>query len=88
MQITEVRIALQPNHGALKAFASITIDNSVVVHGIKVVETITGRPFVSMPSIKRADGSHQEVVHAINNVMRHELHRCVLEAYAKAVRSA
>ncbi|MGQ9574565.1 MAG: SpoVG family protein [Thermoguttaceae bacterium] len=52
MQITEVRVKLMDEPGErLKAFCSITIDNSFVVRDLKVIEG-AGGPFVAMPSRK------------------------------------
>ncbi len=55
MEITEVRIF--PKEGVnskLRAYATITIDNSFVVRNIKVIEGKTGL-FVAMPSRKMKD---------------------------------
>jgi len=52
MDITEVRIFLRESEDKkLKAFATITFDNSFVVRNIKVIEGTKGL-FVAMPSRK------------------------------------
>lgn len=52
MEITEVRISLRDNEGKrLKAYATVTFDNSFVVRNIKVVEGNNGL-FVAMPAKK------------------------------------
>lgn len=52
MQITEVRIKLMEDGGdRLKAFCSITFDDSFVVRDLKIIEGSSG-PFVAMPSRK------------------------------------
>ena len=52
MEITEVRISLRENEGKrLKAYATVTFDNSFVVRNIKVVEGNSGL-FVAMPARK------------------------------------
>ncbi len=52
MEITEVRISLRDNEGKrLKAYATVTFDNSFVVRNIKVVEGNSGL-FVAMPARK------------------------------------
>ncbi len=52
MEITEVRISLRDNEGKrLKAYATVTFDNSFVVKNIKVVEGNSGL-FVAMPARK------------------------------------
>lgn len=52
MEITEVRIKLMDEPGErLKAFCSITFDDSFVVRDLKIIEGASG-PFVAMPSRK------------------------------------
>ena len=52
MEISEVRIKLMDEPGErLKAFCSITFDNSFVVRDLKIIEG-AGGPFVAMPSRK------------------------------------
>lgn len=52
MEITEVRIKLMEEPGErLKAFCSITFDDSFVVRDLKIIEGANG-PFVAMPSRK------------------------------------
>ena len=79
MRITEVRITLRDEE-KLKAFASITFDDSFVVRGLKVINGSQGY-FVSMPSRKRKDGSYQDIAHPINNEMRKEIEDKVLDAF-------
>lgn len=52
MEITEVRIKLMDDAGdRLKAFCSITLDDSFVIRDLKIIEGSSG-PFVAMPSRK------------------------------------
>jgi len=52
MEITEVRIRLvDDGREKLHAFCVITLDNSFVIHDLKIIEGPNG-PFVSMPSRK------------------------------------
>ena len=55
MHITEIRIKLLSNQrDKLRAFASLTIDNCLVVRDIKIIEGGHGL-FVAMPSRKLCD---------------------------------
>lgn len=55
MQLSEIRIKLLPRPmDKLRGFASITIDNSLVVRDIKIIEGTSGY-FVAMPSRKLCD---------------------------------
>jgi len=64
VEITEVRITLR-NEDKLKAFANVTFDDEFVIRGLKIINGNSGY-FVSMPSRKRSDGTHQDVAHPIN----------------------
>lgn len=64
----------------LKAFASVTFDDSFVVRNMKVVEGTKG-VFLCMPSRKLPDGTHKDMVHPINQEFRKYLEDNVLKAY-------
>jgi len=81
VEITEVRITLR-DEVRLKAFANVTFDDSFVVRGLKVINGDSGF-FVSMPSRKRTDGTHQDIAHPVNNQMRKVIEERVLEAYKR-----
>jgi stage V sporulation protein G len=79
MEITEVRISLR-NEEKLKAFASITLDNCLVVRGLRVINGTNGY-FVSMPSKRRRNGMYQDIFHPINNETRKLIEDKVLDAF-------
>jgi len=55
MKLTEVRINLCPDaHSRLKAFCSLTFDNTFVIRDVKLIEGNDGL-FLAMPSRKLAD---------------------------------
>ncbi len=84
MEITEIRVTLR-NEEKLKAFVNVTFDNAFVVRGLKVIDGNNGL-FVSMPSRKRPDGTHQDIAHPINNDARKMIEQRVLEAYREKTR--
>jgi len=86
VEITEVRITLR-DEDKLKGFANVTFDNSFVVRGLKIIAGNSGY-FVSMPSRKRPDGTHQDICHPINNEMRHRIEERVLAAYEKELKAS
>ena len=79
MEITEVRVSLR-DEPKLKAFVNVTFDNAFVIRGLKVISGNKGY-FVSMPSRKRNNGTHQDIAHPINNDMRRLIEDKVLAAY-------
>lgn len=86
MQITDVRVySLRSNMGEsskIQAVASVTFDNSFVVHDFKIVEGSKGL-FVSMPSRKRHTGEYVDIAHPITAEMRDLINMAVLTAYNK-----
>lgn len=80
MQITDVRVRKVTVEGKLKAMVSVTIDDVLVIHDIKVIDGTKGL-FVAMPSKKSSDGEYKDIVHPINTETRNELQRIILEKY-------
>ncbi len=79
MEITEVRITLVDG-GNLKAIASITLDNSFVIRGLKIIGGVSGT-FVAMPSRRLANGEYADIAHPINNSTRKWMEDIVLAKY-------
>jgi stage V sporulation protein G len=79
--ITEVRVSLR-NDDKLKAFVSITLNDSFVVRGLKIIKGNSGL-FVAMPSRKRPDGQHQDLAHPINDATRKYLTDIVMTEYQR-----
>lgn len=80
MQITDVRIRLIENVSKMKAVASVTFDNELVIHDVKVIESEKGL-FMAMPSRKTPDGEFKDICHAINSAAREKIEKEVLEKY-------
>jgi len=85
IEITEVRVSLR-NDDKLKAFVSITLNDSFVIRGLKVIRGNTGL-FVAMPSRKRPDGQHQDLAHPINDQTRKYLTERVMTEYERELRA-
>src|SRR5688572_25455867 len=81
IEITEVRVSIR-NDDKLKAFVSITLNNSFVVRGLKIIRGNSGL-FVAMPSRKRPDGQHQDLAHPINDATRKYLTEIVMAEYER-----
>ena len=80
MLITDVRIRKVFADGNLKAVISITIDNSLAIHDIKVIQG-TDRLFVAMPSRKDENGIYRDIVHPIDVSTRDDFERIIIAAY-------
>ena len=86
MKITDIRVRLVNNNDKLKAVASITIDDELVVHDIKVINGKDGY-FLSMPSRKTNEGEFKDIVHPIKTEVREALKEQILAEYEKALAS-
>jgi stage V sporulation protein G len=86
MQITDIKFRKIFETEPLVAICSITFDDSIVVHDLKLVKT-GGKTMVAMPSRKRADGSFTDIVHPINSEMRNLIESEVLNAYNKLTKN-
>lgn len=88
MKITDIRVRIvNNNNDKLKAVASITIDDEIVVHDIKVINGKDGY-FLSMPSRKTSEGEFKDIVHPIKTEVREMLKEKILAEYEKAAASA
>ncbi|WP_418792278.1 SpoVG family protein [Phosphitispora sp. TUW77] len=81
MNITEVRIKRSNGDSKIRAFASVTIDDALVVHDIKVVEGKNGL-FVAMPS-KKVGEKYIDISHPITGQSRSALFDAVLSKYSQ-----
>lgn len=86
MEITEIRITLRDDD-KLKAFASITLENMIVIRGLKIIDGANGT-FIAMPSRQRKDGSYQDIAHPINRETREWLESQVIAKYKEEERGA
>ncbi len=82
MQITDLKIRKMMAEGRLRAIVSITLDQMLAVHDIKVVQG-EERLFVAMPSRKDEAGVFRDVVHPISPEARNYLETQILDAYEK-----
>ncbi len=80
MQITDIRIRRVAAEGKLKAYVTVTFDDSFVVHNVKVIEGKSG-VFIAMPSRRTKTGEYKDIAHPINSDFRTTLQESILEQY-------
>ena len=68
----------------MKAIVSVTFDNALAVHDIKIIEG-ADKLFVAMPSRKTPEGEYKDITHPINSAMRSALEHLILEKYQTAL---
>lgn len=85
MEITDIRVRKIASDGKMKAIVSVTLDNMLVIHDIKVIEGID-KMFVAMPSRKNAEGEYKDIVHPITSQLRETLQTAILAKYEEALK--
>ncbi len=83
MQITDINVKKIDNESKMKAVVSITFDNALVVHDIKIIEG-QEKLFLAMPSKRMPDETFRDIVHPINSEMRTMIEEAVFEKYNSA----
>ncbi len=84
MQITSIDIRKIDKDNALRAFATIVLDDMIAIHDIKLIEK--DHMFIAMPS-KKFDREDRfvDIVHPINQQTRNALEKLLGDAYALCV---
>lgn len=82
MQITDIKIRkfFNDDNSPMKAIVSVTFDDCLAVHDVKVIYA-REKYFIVMPSRKNPDGTYRDIVHPINAEFRAKLEDAVIDAY-------
>lgn len=86
MNITDIRIRRVYQDARLRAVVSVTVDEDLAIHDIKVIEG-PQRLFVAMPSRRDESGVYRDIAHPITPKARKELEDAVLSGYQKYLHS-
>ena len=77
--------------GNVKAIADVTLDGSIAIHGVKLIDGKNGT-FISMPSNRWQDKDgnfkHDDIVHPTNADTRSALFKAVQDAFTNFVQTA
>lgn len=84
MNITDIKIRKLLNEGRLKAIVSITLDDTIALHDIKIIEG-PSRLFVAMPSRRDDNGIFRDIVHPISAQGRAAIEDNILNYYNEYV---
>ncbi len=81
MEITSVRVhKINVREGSkLRAYAEVTIDDAVAIHGIKVLQGDNGL-YLGMPS----DKTKHDIAHPIKQEVRTMFEKAIFDEYEKA----
>ena len=80
MKITDIKVRKLFDDGPMKAVVSVTFDDQLAVHDIKVINA-RDKFFIVMPSRKNPDETYRDIVHPINSSFRLELEEAVIDAH-------
>ena len=86
MEMTEIKIFpfepgdLQKN---LKAYAEITVNDSLIIKGIKIFEKDNGGIFITFPAIQGKDKTFHDIVIPKNPDIKNQIRDAVVGAYKK-----
>ena len=82
MNITVVRINRLPENGPLKAFADLSIDNVLLIKGIRIVQGPKGL-FVTMPQEQGKDKRWYDLIRCLDKEFKKRLDDEIMSAYTK-----
>ena len=88
IKITDVRVfPVEINGSMVKAYATVTFDDSFVVRDMRVIEGKNGI-FLSMPARRKRNGDYQDVCFPISAKLRDLMENEVLEKFDDLLASA
>ncbi len=82
MEITDIKIRKLSDESKMRAIVSVTFDNELVIHDIKVISGYD-KMFLAMPSRRLPNGSYSDIVHPTKHELREKIERAVLSEYER-----
>lgn len=88
--VTEVKIRkiFDDPSSALKGLISITLNDALVIHDIRVIVTADSKRFLSMPSRKDENGIYRNVVNPLFSECRQMIEDVALDAFDRYIAAA
>ncbi len=84
MVVTDVRIRSMNHEGKMKAIVSITLNDMLAIHDLRIIDGRNGL-FVAMPSKRNPSGEFRDIAHPINAETRKMIQDAVIGAYYAAL---
>ena len=83
LNISHIRIKKFEDKGNFKAYVDLTIYETFMIHGLRIIEGTEGL-FLTMPSKKNKDGEgYTDIAHPISREVKEEIEALVFEEYNK-----
>lgn len=70
------------NGGKLKGFADVTLDGSITIHGVRLMDSVNGL-FAGMPRRKENDGKYHDIVGVEDSAFRQEITNALIQEYQR-----
>ena len=80
MKVTNVNLKKVEENGAIKAYATVILDDSLAIHNIKLIEG-KERLFIAFPSYKDKNDVYHDYVHPIVSGLRETIEKAILDKY-------
>lgn len=80
----DVKIHTLYLEGSCRALASVNLNGSFAIRGLKVMESANGL-FVSMPSYRAGNGEYKDICFPCTREARNQLNEAVLNAYRQSL---
>lgn len=71
--------------GNIKGIVTLTIDNSLVIKGLKIIENSKGNLFVSFPNRKMPNGEYTDTVFPVTRELREQIINTIMSEYNKEI---
>lgn len=80
MEITDIRIRKFSDDSKMRAIVSVTFDDTLVVHDIKIIES-QDKTFLAMPSRRLPNGAFSDIAHPTKKDFREKIEKAVLDEF-------
>ncbi len=84
MEITDIKIRRLTDSLKMKAIVSVTFDDELVIHDIKVIEG-HDKMFLAMPSRQLPNGAYSDIAHPTKHSLRNKIEDAVLTEYERYI---
>ncbi len=86
MDITDIKLRKSFFGTPLEAIYSVTFDNELVLHDVKLVRK-NDSYLVVMPNRRVLDGEFKDIVHPINSSFRHKIEEQIVKYHINTCRN-
>ncbi|NPA13433.1 MAG: stage V sporulation protein G [Aquificae bacterium] len=88
MKITDVKIYPFDTSrigGRVRAVADIVIEDTLVIKGIKLIETKHGGLFISFPKKVSSKGVYVDIIQSLDNQFTEQVRRAIVDKYKEVM---